>query len=52
MAVHLVIAGGFFGGVLFCAVIFCAVLFSHEMSWMRSGTEWSQFHGIACDISI
>ena len=22
---------------------FCAVLFPHEMSWMRSGTELSQF---------
>ena len=38
MAVHLILGCGVFGGVLFCAV-----LFSHEMSWMRSGTELSQF---------
>ena len=38
MAVHLAVAGDVFNGVLFCAV-----LFSHEMSWMRSGTELSQF---------
>ena len=38
MAVHLAVAGDVFGGV-----IFCAVLFPQEMSWMRSGTELSQF---------
>ena len=38
MAVHLAVAGDVFDGVLFCAV-----LFSHEMSWMRSGIELSQF---------
>ena len=38
MAVHLAVAGDVFGGVLFCAV-----LFPQEMSWMRSGTELSQF---------
>ena len=37
MAVHLAVAGDVLDGVLFCAV-----LFSHEMSWMRSGTELSQ----------
>ena len=37
MAVHLAVAGDVFDGVLFCAVFF------HEMSWMRSGTELSQF---------
>ena len=36
MAVHLSVAGGVFGRV------FCAVFF-HEMSWMRSGTKFSQF---------
>ena len=36
--VHLAVAGDVFDGVLFCAV-----LFSHEMSWMRSRTELSQF---------
>ena len=38
MAVHLAVAGDVFDGVLLCAV-----LVSHEMSWMRSGTELSQF---------
>ena len=38
IAVHLADAGDVFDGVLFCAV-----LFSHEMSWMRSGIELSQF---------
>ena len=38
MAVFLVVAGDVFDGVLFCAV-----LFSHEVSWMRSGIELSQF---------
>ena len=38
MAVHLTVAGDVFDGVLFCAL-----LFSHNMSWMRSGTELSQF---------
>ena len=27
----------------FDSVLFCAFLFSHEMSWMKSGTELSQF---------
>ena len=30
-------------GDVFDGVLFCAVLFSHEMSWMRPGTELSQF---------
>ena len=38
MAVQLAVAGDVFDGVLFCVV-----LFSHEMSWMRSGAELSQF---------
>ena len=38
MTVHLDVAVDVFDGVLFCAV-----LYSHEMSWMRSGTELSQF---------
>ena len=38
MAVHLAVAGDVLDGVLFCAV-----LFPHEMSWMKSGTESSQF---------
>ena len=38
MAVHLALAGDVFDGVLFCAVFF-----SHEMSWIRSGIELSQF---------
>ena len=38
VAVHLAVAGDVFGGVLFSAV-----LFPHKMSWMRSGTEPSQF---------
>ena len=38
MAVHLAADGDIFDGVLFCAV-----LFPHKMSWMRSGTELSQF---------
>ena len=38
MAVHLAVAGD-----VFDAVLFCAVLFSNDMSWMRSGTELSQF---------
>ena len=37
MAFHLDVAGDVFNGVLFCVVLF------HEMSWMRSGTELSQF---------
>ena len=28
---------------VFGSVLFCAVLFPHKMSWMRSGTELSQF---------
>ena len=36
-SVHLAVVGGVFDGVLSCC------LFSHEMSWMRSGTELSQF---------
>ena len=35
---HPSVADDVFGGVLFCAV-----LFLHEMSWMRSETEQSQF---------
>ena len=38
MDVHLAVAGDVFDGVLLCDV-----LFSHAMSWMRSGTESSQF---------
>ena len=38
MAVHLAVAGDVFDGVLFHAVFF-----SHEMSWIRSGFELSQF---------
>ena len=38
MTVHLAVAGDVFDGVLFYAV-----LFSHDMSWIRSGTELSQF---------
>ena len=38
MAVHLVVPGDVFDNV-----IFCVVLFSYEMSWMRSGTDLSQF---------
>ena len=38
MTVHLAAACDVFDGVLFCAV-----LFPHEMSWMRSGTDLSQF---------
>ena len=34
MAVHLAFAGDVFNGVLFCA---------NEVSWMKSGTELSQF---------
>ena len=37
--VYLAVAEDAFDGVLFCAVLF----FSHELSWMRSGTELSQF---------
>ena len=29
--------------LFFDGVLFCAVLFSHEMSWLRSGTELGQF---------
>ena len=36
MAVRLAVAGDVFDGVLFYAVLF-------PMSWMRSGTELSQF---------
>ena len=38
MAVHLAVVWDVFSGVLFCAVFF-----PHEMSWVRSGTELSQF---------
>ena len=38
VSVHLAVTGDIFDGVLFCAA-----LFSHEMSWVRSGTELSQF---------
>ena len=38
MAVHLSVPGVVFDGVLFLC---CP--FSHEMSWMRSGTELNQF---------
>ena len=38
MAVHLVVAGDVFDGVLFL----CCPL-SHEMSWMRSGTKLNHF---------
>ena len=41
MAVHLAAAGYAFGGGLFLC---CP--FSHEMSWMRSGTELIQFLSI------
>ena len=41
MAVHRAVAGEIFDGVLFGVV-----LFPHEMSWMRSRTELSQFLGI------
>ena len=34
---HLVVAGDVFDGVFLCCP------FSHEMSWMRSGTELSPF---------
>ena len=43
----MVVAGDVYDGVLFCAV-----LFPHEMSWMRSGIELSQFQRISlptCD---
>ena len=39
MAVHLAVAGDVFGGISFCSVLFP----SHEMSWVRSGTELSPF---------
>ena len=35
--IHLAVAGDVFDGVFFCCP------FSHEMSWMKSGTELSQF---------
>ena len=38
MAVHLAVAGDVFGGDLFCVFFFF-----QKMSWMRSGTELSQF---------
>ena len=38
IAVHLAVNGDVIGDVLFCAV-----LFSHEMFWIRSGTELSHF---------
>ena len=38
MAAHLAVAGDVFGRVLFYAAFF-----SHEMTWMKSGTELSQF---------
>ena len=37
MAAHLAVAGDVFDGVFLCCP------FSHEMSWMRSGTQLSQF---------
>ena len=37
IAVHLAVAGDVFDGVFLC------FSFSLEMSWMRSGTELSQF---------
>ena len=37
MAGHLAVTDDVFDGVLFCAVLF------PTMSWMRSGTELSQF---------
>ena len=37
MAVHLAVAGDVSDGVFF---VMC---FSHEMSWIRSGTDLSQF---------
>ena len=37
MAVHLAVASDVFGSVFLCCP------FSHEMSWMRSGTELSRF---------
>ena len=39
MAGHLAVAGDVFDGILFYAVS----SFSHEMSWMKSGTQLSQF---------
>ena len=41
MAVNLAVACDVFGGVLFCAV-----LFPTRMSWMRAGSELSQFRRI------
>ena len=38
MTVHLAVTGDVFGGILFCASPF-----SRVMSWMRIGTELSQF---------
>ena len=38
MAVYLAVAGDVSDGVFFCAV-----LFPHNMSWISSGTELSQF---------
>ena len=40
MAVYLAVSGDLFDGVFF--LILCCP-FSHEMSWMRSWTELSQF---------
>ena len=37
IAVHLAFAGDVFDGVFLCCLL------SHDMSWMRSGTELSQF---------
>ena len=37
IAIHLAVTGDVIDGVFF------VLLFSHEMSWMRSGTELSQF---------
>ena len=45
MAVHPAVAGDVFDDVLFCAP-----LFSHEMSWMRSEIELSQFQRILLPI--
>ena len=37
IAVHLAVAGGVFDGVFLCCP------FPHEISWMRSGADLSQF---------
>ena len=45
MSVHLAVAGEVLDGAgkAFDGVLFCAIFLSYEMSWMRSGTEMSQF---------